>query len=133
MRIKIGNLQNLSTMTITLALLSGVYGCGKLPQATNSINLELAANAVNIRDLNIQRDKDATVQLQGTVAVVVPLVDWRAYQLQDKTGKIWVITTNRKLQLKQQVAIKGKLRYHSIPLASTDFGEVYVEEMQRTP
>jgi len=57
------------------------------------------------------------------VAQLVPQ-QW-AYQLQDSTGTIWVLTNQAGLQLEDKVLIKGNIHYQSIPLAGKDFGEVY--------
>jgi len=63
------------------------------------------------------------------------LEQW-AYQLQDSTGTIWVLTNQAGLQLEDKVLIKGNIHYQSIPLAGKRFWEVYVheqEQLERTP
>jgi len=110
----------------------GLLSCGRLPPAAmNSISMGLGVNVANIRDIKPERDNDATVYLRGKVVRQVPLVDWRMYQLQDSTGKIWVLTNKADLRLQDQILIQGKVRYHSIPIEGKDFGEVYVEEQQQ--
>lgn len=107
----------------------GLVSCGGLPVSTiNRIEAIEGVNVVNIRSLTQKQNKDSTVYLRGKVIRQVPLVDWRMYQLQDATGKIWVLTKKTDLKPTEQVLIKGKVRYQSIPIAGKDFGEVYVEE-----
>ena len=112
-------------------LLSGLLSCGSLPQfSLNGINLRLGVNVTHIRDIKPQNN-EATVYLQGKVAHLVPLLEQRVYQLQDSTGTIWVLTNQTSIQQGDEVLVKGKVRYQSIPVVGKDFGEVYVEEQQQ--
>jgi hypothetical protein len=113
---------------LSFLLLTGLLGCGGVPSALNSIDIGFGVDVSPISALEPTRDQDTTVFVQGKVAALVPLVDWLAYQVQDSTGTIWVLTNQRNVQLADQVLIEGKLRYHSIPVAEQDFGEAYVEE-----
>lgn len=113
-------------------LLTGLLGCGGVPYAAlNSIDVGFGVDVSQISDIEPTRDQDTTVYVRGKVAALVPLVDWQAYQVQDSTGTIWVLTNQQNIQLEDQVLIEGKLRYHSIPLAGQDFGEAYVEEQRQ--
>lgn len=109
-------------------LLAGLLGCGGVPSALHSIDVAFGVDVSQIGELEPTRDQDQTVYVRGTVAALVPLVDWLAYQVQDSSGSIWVLTNQQNIQLADQVLIEGKLRYHSIPVAEQDFGEAYVEE-----
>lgn len=107
----------------------GLVSCGGLPVSTiNRIEAIGGVNVVSIRSLTQEQNKDSTVYLRGKIIRQVPLIDWRMYQLQDATGRIWVLTKKTDLKPTEQVLIKGKVRYQSIPIAGKDFGEVYVEE-----
>lgn len=72
-----------------------------------------------------------TVHLQGTVVDRAPLIDALVYQLQDDTGKIWVLTTHPQLDTGERVQIKGDVRFESIVIAGQEWGDVYIEEQQR--
>ncbi|OKH27385.1 hypothetical protein NIES1031_08785 [Chroogloeocystis siderophila 5.2 s.c.1] len=110
-------------------LLTGLLGCSSVPSALNSINnVGFGVDISQIADIEPTRDQDKTIYVQGRVAALVPLVDWLAYQVEDTSGTIWVLTNQRNIQLEDRVLIEGKLRYHSIPVAEQDFGEAYVEE-----
>lgn len=127
----LSSLQHFSILPVYLFCLGGLLSCGAMPNAAlNSINLGLKSDLVQIRDLTPAQDQNATVRLQGKVAAIVPLVDWQAYQLEDPTGKIWVLTNQANVQLADQVIVQGILRFHSIPVAGQDFGEAYVEQQQ---
>lgn len=124
--------RNFYLIPFYFVLLSGLLSCGNLSQAgLNRINLKPNADVTKIRDLKPAPDKESTVYLQGKVVKQVPLVEQRVYQLQDSTGKIWVLTNQKDLRLEDKVLIKGNVRYQSIPLGGKDFGEVYVEEQEQ--
>ena len=72
-----------------------------------------------------------TVYLTGKVVHLAPFVDNAAYQIEDATGKIWVITTHPTLKLGQQISIKGKIEHQSLPFAEQELGELYVVELEQ--
>jgi hypothetical protein len=74
-----------------------------------------------------QKNQDTTIYIQGTVEKTAPLIKKKAYQINDSTGKIWVITNQRNLVIGEQVILKGDVRYKSIPLADQEYGEIYLE------
>ena len=110
---------------LTLCLLGGLLSCGNLGQfGMNAIG----ANITQIQDLKPQQDDGTTVYVQGKVEKRIPLLNQYAYQINDSTAKIWVVTNQTGLGEGEQVVIKGKVRHQSIPLAGKEYGEVYIEE-----
>ncbi|OUL23351.1 hypothetical protein [Nostoc sp. 106C] len=110
-------------------LVLGLCSCGNLTQSGLNVgNFRIGSNVTPIREIKPEPNKQATVYIQGKVERQVPLVKRWAYQIDDSTGKIWVVTHQNKLAKGEQVVIKGKVRYQSIPLAGKELGEVYVEE-----
>ncbi|HIK32163.1 MAG TPA: hypothetical protein IGS17_12585 [Oscillatoriales cyanobacterium M59_W2019_021] len=72
-----------------------------------------------------------SVNVKGTVTQQAPFLESGAYQIQDKTGKIWVM---RDLPLPNPgdlLTIKAIVRSESIPIGQQDFGEVYLEERKQ--
>ena len=57
-----------------------------------------------------------------------PLINQKAYQINDSTGKIWVLTNQGNFQVGEQVILQGNVQYQSIPVAGQEYGEVYLEE-----
>jgi uncharacterized protein YdeI (BOF family) len=47
---------------------------------------------------------NSTVRLEGTVIDRVPLLNAQIYQLQDKTGAIWIMTTDTSVQAGMRIA-----------------------------
>ncbi|NJN56535.1 MAG: hypothetical protein HC879_03090 [Leptolyngbyaceae cyanobacterium SL_5_9] len=74
---------------------------------------------------------DYTVRLRGTVGDRAPLLNGQVYQLQDSTGEIWILTSDMTLKTGDQVVIRGRVRYLSIPLAGQEQGEFYIEELSQ--
>ncbi len=129
------HIQKFSLGSFLLILASGFLGCGNLPNS----QFNLGFNTAKISDVQQKRQVDAEVYLQGKVENRAPFVGNAAYQLQDTTGSIWILTKQALPQLGDEILLKGKVRYQSIKLqdlAGKDLGEVYVEEteqIKRTP
>ncbi|MEA5515601.1 hypothetical protein [Nodularia sp. UHCC 0506] len=114
---------------IALLLVAGLCSCSSLrTPSLKAGNFSIGSNVTLIQDIKPETDQEATVYVQGKVEKQVPLIKQWAYQINDSTGKIWVITNQPNLKEGEQVVIKGKIRYKSIPLADQEFGEVYIEE-----
>jgi hypothetical protein len=115
----------LPQLGLTFFLVVGLLGCNGLGKlGMNAIG----TNITPIRQLTLKRDGQTTVYIQGKVEKRVPLLKQQAYQIDDSTGKIWVVTNQTGLQEGDKVVIKGKLRHQSIPIAGHEYGEVYLEE-----
>ncbi|MBH8574863.1 hypothetical protein I8752_17915 [Nostocaceae cyanobacterium CENA369] len=114
---------------LTLFCIGGLCSCASLKiPGLKAGNLSFGSNVTQIREIKPEQDKKATVYIQGKVEKQVPLVKKWAYQINDSTDKIWVVTNQSNLKQGTQVVIKGKVLYQSIPLANQEFGEVYLEE-----
>jgi hypothetical protein len=90
----------------------------------------LGVNPTKIRDIPQNSNNDAIVFLQGQVTNRAPLLGSSAYKLKDATGTIWVFTNQNVPNLGDEVLIKGKLQFQSIPVGGQELGEVYVQEEQ---
>ncbi|MEH2441400.1 hypothetical protein [Nostoc sp.] len=110
-------------------LVVGLSSCGSLTSpGLNGTNFKIGTNVTPIREIKPEQDNQATVYIQGQVENQAPLMKQWAYQINDSTGKIWVVTNQKNLGKGTQVVIKGKVRYRSIPLGGKELGEVYLEE-----
>lgn len=106
-------------------LLLPVAGCGR--PAISESGASLSVPTIAIQDIQSQ-GKDAIVTLKGTVGDRAPLLGGTVYELQDATGKIWVLTKGQAPEKGQEIVVKGTLRYQSIPIAGKEQGSVYVEQ-----
>jgi uncharacterized protein YdeI (BOF family) len=96
-------------------LLASLFGC-----RTPVITIKESAQKV-----------DKTVYLTGKVIRLAPFLGNAAYQIEDATGKIWVVTTQTLPQSNQQINIKGKVEYQSLPIAAQELGDFYLVELER--
>ncbi|MFO5528218.1 MAG: hypothetical protein ACLBM1_10380 [Cuspidothrix sp.] len=116
------------TVGLFCILITGLYACGQEGKSgINLQNLTIGANVTPIQKITPQ-NKDTTVYIQGKVEKTAPLIKQKAYQINDSTGKIWVITNQGNFQIGEQVVLKGNVQYQSIPLAGQEYGEIYLEE-----
>ncbi|WP_343217839.1 hypothetical protein [Halotia branconii] len=116
---------------LTLFIVAGLCSCSSLKMPSlKASNLSFGSNVTPIRQIKPQQGKQTTttVYVEGKVEKRVPLVKQWAYQINDSTDKIWVVTNQSNLEEGARVVIKGKVHYKSIPLAGKEFGEVYIEE-----
>ncbi|MBE9047370.1 hypothetical protein IQ255_23715 [Pleurocapsales cyanobacterium LEGE 10410] len=72
-----------------------------------------------------------TIYLTGKVVHLAPFIDRAAYQIEDATGKIWIVTDQDLPQLNRQISIKGKVEYQSLPVAEQELGDFYVVELEQ--
>ncbi|WP_275571008.1 DNA-binding protein [Kamptonema sp. UHCC 0994] len=96
--------------------------------------LTLDFNANSIADIQQKRQLESQVYLKGKVESRAPFLGTGAYQLQDNTGNIWVVTKQTVPQTGEEIFIKGLVRYKGITfkeLPAKDLGEVYIEEIEQ--
>ena len=87
------------------------------------------ASQIYIQDISSKIGK--TVHITGQVVHLAPLVDRTAYQIEDATGKAWIVTATEPPIRGQQIDIKGKVQYQSLPFAEQELGSFYVVELER--
>ncbi|MEI6444386.1 MAG: hypothetical protein WCO29_14965 [Nostocales cyanobacterium ELA583] len=113
---------------LSFSLIMGLHACGKEGNSGISLkNFHIGANVTPIQKIT-QKNQDNTVYIQGKVEKIAPLIQKKAYQINDSTGKIWVITNQGNFQVGEEVVLKGNVQYKSVPLAGKEYGEIYLEE-----
>lgn len=115
---------------LSLILLSGLFSCANMANS----RLTLDFNANSIADIQQKPELEAKVYLKGKVESRAPFLGTGAYQLEDNTGRIWVLTKQTVPQVGEQMLIRGLVRYKGITLkelAGKDLGEVYIEEIEQ--
>lgn len=83
-----------------------------------------------VQDISVKKT-GKTINLTGKVIQVAPFIANAAYQLEDPTGKVWVVTDRNLPQLGQQINIKGKIEYQSLPFAEQELGDFYIVELEQ--
>ena len=105
----------------------GSIGCGSL----NHLGIVLSNPPINnIGELQ-PSSGDLTVNLQGKVINIAPFLGNGAYQLQDKTGNIWVLTEHPLPQPGKEIAIQGQVKYQPLNLGQQEMGELYILELKQ--
>lgn len=115
-----------------LILVIALVGCGMPPVTdpnSGTTRLPPLAQTTSINRLENTSLKDKIVYLRGTVGDRVPLVDGTVYELQDSTGKVWILTKGQPPNSGEETLIKGIVRYKSILLDGRDQGSLYVEQV----
>jgi len=123
----------LSSIAITFIVSSGAIACqnnsiASLPPLNNLMS---QWSVTSIGQLLQTRSQNTVVTLRGKVQAIVPLVGNSAYQLEDTSGKIWVLTSNPNLpKVGDILMIKAQTRYEAILIAGQDRGELYLQEQE---
>ena len=107
----------------------GSIGCGPL----NHLGIVLSNPPSNSIGELQPSSSDLTVNLQGKVINVAPFLSNGAYQLQDKTGIIWVLTEHPLPQLGAEIAIQGQVKYQPLNLGQQEMGELYILQLEQRP
>ena len=110
-------------------LLGGIIGCN--PFTNSGVALPDNFPLIQINELQQQRNSSATVYLQGKVGNQAPFLGSGAYQLQDNSGTIWVITNNNLPPLGEEILIEGQIKYQSISIEGQELGDLYVLELKQ--
>ncbi len=106
---------------------------GIIPWVTLLVSLvSCRSSLISVEEIS-QQNIDQTVHLTGKVVHVSPLIDRAAYQIEDATGKIWVVTTQNPPELGKSISLKGKIQYQSLPFAKQELGELYLVELEKLP
>ncbi|MEA5533847.1 DNA-binding protein [Crocosphaera sp. XPORK-15E] len=112
-------------------LVGGLVGCTPLNY------LGLAQTPLTpIREISPQTNPQTTpeagiIYIEGKVVDRAPFMESGSYQLQDATGTVWVLTNGDLPQTGQEIIIKGKVAYQSIPIGGQDVGELYIVEVEK--
>ena len=76
---------------------------------------------------------DQAVAIAGNVAQRVALLEGWLYQVQDETGRLWVVSSGAEPEVGQLAIVEGIVRYEAIVVDGIDAGELYLEEQAYAP
>jgi uncharacterized protein YdeI (BOF family) len=106
---------------ILLILTIGVTSCNSwFSSHTNPLTVSEIAN----------KKSERQVYIAGEVIRTVPLLKNGAYQIQDKTGKVWILTNSKLPSQGDKISIKGKISYQELPFSQA---EIYLQEIETQP
>lgn len=115
-------------LLIIIGLNINLIGC----HALNLSNLWRDKSPISINQIAKQTEKDTTIYVTGEVIKVAPLLGNNAYQVQDNTGSIWVISTGNLPSVGQNILIKSKIRTQRLSLINQEeLDELYLVELEQ--
>lgn len=130
-----GTVQRLLAIGLLLGGLGGLAGCNPFAASVKQLSevkeIQFLAGTSNIGDLHNPSGQTSTVVLKGKVSNRIPLVGGTAYELQDSSGQVWVVTKDAAPNQGDEVMIKGVLRYQSIRFNGKEQGSLYVEQQEQ--
>lgn len=97
---------------------AAIFGCDRGKSVTEIGQIE-------------QNDRGSIVYIQGKVRSQAPFLGSTAYQLEDRTGKIWIVSDRSIPTQGAEILVEGKVQYESILLGQQDFGELYILELKQ--
>ena len=113
-------------LAIIVSLNINLISCNSL----TSSNL-LASKATIPINAIAEQSKTETIYITGKVIKVAPLLGNNAYQVQDSTGSIWVITTANLPSVGQNILIKCQIKSQSLSLVNQELEELYLVELEQ--
>lgn len=116
-------MKSVSSPLILVCLLLSVIaggGCEQKPQR----------EITPIAGLSSLEQNKELVYVKGIVRDRAPLLNRSVYELEDTTGKIWVVTTTSPPESGQTVTIEAKIQTQSITLHNQPSEEVYLLQTQ---
>ncbi len=105
----------------------GCSASSNLPAASNNVLTMIPGERVKISQVSSKRDR--VVQIEGKIKAQAPLMGGqRAYEVQDETGSVWVVTSQTVPTIGNSVNVQGKVRLQKIDLAGQDQSAAYIEQ-----
>ncbi|MEM6868681.1 MAG: hypothetical protein AAF528_09910, partial [Cyanobacteria bacterium P01_C01_bin.121] len=78
---------------------------------------------------SLMADREADrVAVSGTVTQRAAILDGWLYEVEDETGRLWVLTERSEPELGAIATVEGIVRYEAIVVGEIDAGSVYLEE-----
>ncbi|MCU0553135.1 MAG: hypothetical protein MUC48_27715 [Leptolyngbya sp. Prado105] len=119
-----------SRFGVVLLCLSAI-GCSaspNLPSASNNL-LTVLEPGEKVKANQVNEKRDRIVQVQGQIKAQAPLMGGkRAYEVQDETGSVWVVTQQMLPATGTQVNVQGKVKIQKIEIAGKDESAAYIEQ-----
>jgi len=111
----------------------GLVSCSNvpLPDMPNVTGSAYTGNLTAISEIQSNQTAKEVVYLQGEVISQAPFLNSGAYQVQDSTGKIWVVSNQELPKVGDQVVIQGQVQFQSIPISGQEMGEVYLQQTEK--
>jgi uncharacterized protein YdeI (BOF family) len=136
------HVRDIVAKAVLVSCLSSLGGCSSLIEeatAPSGASLSLPANPARAVPKTVQALKQdqpetgASVVLEGQILQRVPLLEGWLYELEDSTGRIWVLTGSSEPIVGESARVEGVLNYEQILVDGMDMGEYYLQERSYQP
>ncbi len=124
---------HLSRWTFAVLTVGSLVSCNAwtaLSQQDTFLASKPKVKVVAIADLADQLDRKQEVFIQGVVQQKAPFVGSGAYQVEDSTGTVWVLTTDSLPATGSDILLAGELNFHDLEIEQNNFGEIYLQEVE---
>ena len=121
--------QKIKKITYCILIMSlnlNLVGCDFLA----SVNLWNKEKPIPITAIANQKNHKP-IYIKGKVIKLAPLLGNNAYQVQDDTGNIWVITTAKLPSVGQNIYSKCNIQFKTLSLENQEIDELYLVELER--
>ncbi len=119
-------IKTITYLAIIISLNMNLISCDSL----TSSNLLDRKETIPINAIADNKNHES-IYITGTVIKVAPLLGNNAYQVQDSTGTIWVITPANLPSLGQTILIKCNIKSQSVSLITQELDELYLVELEK--
>lgn len=114
-----------SWRSVLMAIALTTTGCGYLIHGGFA-----GENQVTIEEIKTSADSEnKSVNVEGNVTQVIPLVNGFAFEIEDNTGTIWVMTTGEKPEVGQRISTQATVNREEIMIAEQDMSSVYLQQI----
>ena len=111
---------------IIISLNINLISCNYItPSALLDTKTTISINAIT------DNQSKQSIYITGKVIKVAPLLGSNAYQVQDSTGSIWVVTTANLPSVGQTILIKCQIQSQSLSLKNQELDELYLVELEK--
>jgi hypothetical protein len=98
-----------------------------LSGCTYLINLGLASPpTVKVEEISQEQNR---IKVEGIVLSLIPLINGFAYELEDETGSVWVVTGEQKPRVGDTLSVEGMVKYQDFMIDGEDQGSIYLEQV----
>jgi uncharacterized protein YdeI (BOF family) len=115
-------------MGVLLLAVTSCHPSTENPAASGfQFDSEALKQTVPIETIARQPQSDQVIYLRGSIGRTVPLLQGTVYELQDATGRIWVLSRNQVPKTGTEVLIRGIVRQEAIP-AHLGAASIFIEQ-----
>ena len=114
-------------MKNTKVLIKQILGSVAIALTLSSCSFQSHQNPLTIAQVMNKRD-GKRIYIAGEVIRTVPLVKNGAYQVQDDTNQLWVLSNQKLPEQGTKISILGKVVYQELPFSEK---QLYIQEIER--